>query len=67
MRGGALWVWYGTADPIYRFARGFLARARELGCRMVLQMTEGAHHGYYNDYLLVYRETLDGMVEFLAA
>jgi len=62
-----MWVWYGTADPIYRFAQGFLARARGLECRMVLELTEGADHGYFNDYLPVYQETLVGMVEFLEA
>ena len=62
-----MWVWYGTVDPIYRFAQGFLTKARELGCRMALELTEGADHGYYNDYLPVYRETLAGMVEFLEA
>jgi acetyl esterase len=62
-----MWVWYGTADPIYRFAQGFLIKARGLGCRMALALTEGADHGYYNDYLPVYRETLAGMAEFLEA
>jgi len=62
-----MWVWYGTADPIYRFAQGFLAKARELRCRLVLELTEGADHGYFNDYLPVYRETLAGVAEFLAA
>jgi len=62
-----MWVWYGTAEPIYRLAQGFLTKARELGCRMLLQMTEGADHATYNDYLPVYWETLTGTVEFLGA
>jgi acetyl esterase len=60
-----MWVWYGTADPIYRFAQGFLARARELECRMDLLLTEGADHGAFNDYISLYRETLAGMAAFL--
>jgi acetyl esterase len=60
-----MWVWYGTADPIYRFAHGFLTRARELECRMDLLLTEGADHGDFNDYMPTYRETLAGMTTFL--
>ncbi len=60
-----MWIWYGTADPIYRFAQGFLARARELACRMDLLLTEGANHGDFNDYITPYRETLAGVTAFL--
>jgi acetyl esterase len=60
-----MWVWYGTADPIYRFAHGFLTRARELACRMDLLLTEGADHGDFNDYMPPYRKTLAGMTTFL--
>jgi acetyl esterase/lipase len=62
-----MWVWYGSTDKFYRLAQVFLTRARELGCAMILQVTEGADHGYFNDYLSVYQETLAGMTRFLEA
>jgi acetyl esterase/lipase len=60
-----MWIWYGTADSIYRFAQDFLERARALTCRMDLLLTEGALHGAYNDYLAPYLETLTSIETFL--
>ena len=54
-------------DPIYGFARRFLNRAQALECQMTLSLSEGADHGDYNDYLLVYQETPGRMVAFLEA
>lgn len=62
-----MWVWYGAEDKFYRLGQAVLTRARDLGCSMVVHVTDGADHGAFNDALSVYRETLESMAAFLRA
>ncbi len=60
-----MWVWFGREDVIYSMSMEFLERARALGCAMDLLLTDGADHGFFNDYMVYYRETLADLTRFL--
>ncbi len=61
----AMWVWFGKEDYILQLSQPFLERARTLGCTLELMLSEGCDHGFFNDYMITYRETLADLARFL--
>ncbi len=59
------YVWFGDKDRLLPPAMGFIDRARELGCRIDLDLAAGADHGYFNDYDEYFRPSMAKVDEFL--
>jgi acetyl esterase len=60
------YVWFGTRDRLLPPARGFIERARQLGCLIQLDLADGADHGYFNDYDEFFRPSMASVDGFLS-
>lgn len=61
------YVWFGTDDKLLPPARSFFEKARELGCRVELDLSEGSDHGYFNDYMEIFNPSMAKIDAFLSS
>ena len=61
------YMWFGTDDKLLIPARSFIDTARSRGCRIDLDLAEGADHGYFNDYEPFFSNSLRSVDLFLGS